>query len=451
MSQQVDHIIHRWELHLELEGGEEKVFDLYQSLKQRIKDHLVPQLEEVLDQMVAPQEWVRIPRLVIELGTVSKTDMNTNFEATCLAEIEQQLKALLSPSHKKQDSQEDPILKNPTSPERTQLPVHIQQQFFNFLQTGSLPAWRKSWEAWEEALMEEVLIKNPKGLKNELDQRMPYVPIERKRLLWQFSPTFLQTLWECLYLNSSAKATKPDTGATIQARLEDLWQDPSSSSAMDPFLAKELKTEKKELKEEEGTLTLKSHEEITGMSDDAPVTINTKLPSSEGETHYIQNAGLALLLTCVRPLYKRLGYLDTSHKAFLSSAEQFRAIQLLQFIATGAEAAPEYELSLNKMVCGVPLVNPIPRYISLSSEEKAEAEVFMTSIIKQVPKLKNTSVDGLRHSFLLREGKLWRHQHAWKLRVQPESYDPFLLDQLPWPISMVKYPWMAQLLHVEWI
>ena len=64
--------------------------------------------------------------------------------------------------------------------------------------------------------------------------------------------------------------------------------------------------------------------------------------------------------------------------------------------------------------------------------------------------LMSTSPDGLREGFLQREGKLTLSDHGnWKLRVEQKSID-ILLGYLPWGISMVKLPWMENLLVVEW-
>ena len=63
--------------------------------------------------------------------------------------------------------------------------------------------------------------------------------------------------------------------------------------------------------------------------------------------------------------------------------------------------------------------------------------------------LGNTSVAGLRESFLQRGGSLKRHDEAWRLQVEPRAFD-MLLDQLPWGYSTIKHPWMERVIHVDW-
>ena len=58
-------------------------------------------------------------------------------------------------------------------------------------------------------------------------------------------------------------------------------------------------------------------------------------------------------------------------------------------------------------------------------------------------------MDGLRSSFLEREGRLSEGEQGWQLQVQRVGFD-VLLDQLPWGIGCVSLPWMNRPLFVEW-
>ena len=55
----------------------------------------------------------------------------------------------------------------------------------------------------------------------------------------------------------------------------------------------------------------------------------------------------------------------------------------------------------------------------------------------------------MRENFLQREGRLLRKQDAWHLVVERRPLD-VLLDRLPWGFATIKYPWMEQVLHVQW-
>jgi hypothetical protein len=88
--------------------------------------------------------------------------------------------------------------------------------------------------------------------------------------------------------------------------------------------------------------------------------------------------------------------------------------------------------------------------VSLTKEQIAEADVMLLSVIEHWSVLKNTSVQGLRESFLQRNGKLTLVNNEWLLQVEQKSYD-MLLQHLPWSISMIKLPWMKNLLKTEWV
>jgi Contractile injection system tape measure protein len=74
----------------------------------------------------------------------------------------------------------------------------------------------------------------------------------------------------------------------------------------------------------------------------------------------------------------------------------------------------------------------------------------LTSVIEYWNIVGNTSVDGIRESFLQRKGKLMYKESGWILQVEQQPYD-MLLQHLPWNISMIQLPWMKQMLQTEWI
>jgi hypothetical protein len=122
----------------------------------------------------------------------------------------------------------------------------------------------------------------------------------------------------------------------------------------------------------------------------------------------------------------------------------------LQWLATGQLNAPEYELPLNKLLCGIPLEEPVIGTLKLTKREKQEAQQLLEAVVRHWEVLKNTSPAGLQGNFICREGKLTQKNNGdWLLQVERKSID-ILLDHLPWSISMVKLPWMPQMLWVEW-
>jgi len=73
----------------------------------------------------------------------------------------------------------------------------------------------------------------------------------------------------------------------------------------------------------------------------------------------------------------------------------------------------------------------------------------LIAVINHWEVLKNTSADGLREAFLQRRGKLSRVDGGWLMQVEQRAID-VLLNKLPWGISIIKLPWMNEMLFVEW-
>ena len=166
------------------------------------------------------------------------------------------------------------------------------------------------------------------------------------------------------------------------------------------------------------------------------------------ETVYLANAGLVLLWPFLTMLFDRLGYLE--NQQFRDEASRARAALLLQFLVSGAAAVPEYQLPLNKLLCGIAQSQPLPRELPLTAAETELGESLLKAVIARWDALKNTSIAGLRETFLLRPGKLdWLPDDRIVLTVEPKTLD-ILLDRRPWSISIIKLPWMAAPLYVTW-
>jgi Contractile injection system tape measure protein len=110
----------------------------------------------------------------------------------------------------------------------------------------------------------------------------------------------------------------------------------------------------------------------------------------------------------------------------------------------------EYDLVLPKILCGLSYQEPVStKSFHVSNAIKKETENMLNSVIEYWNILQNTSINGLRESFLKRDGKLSFNGGEWKLTVEQKPYD-LLLDHLPWNFSMIKLPWMKHLLKTQW-
>lgn len=184
--------------------------------------------------------------------------------------------------------------------------------------------------------------------------------------------------------------------------------------------------------------TAASKKAAAGAADSAPDIV--------GEL-YLINAGMVLATPYLPRLWSMLEL--TEHGAFKSPQAAERAVHLLQFMVNEKTASPEYQLSLNKLLCGVGSGLPIVREIQICDHEIDVIEQLIKAMIQHWKTIGNTSVKGLRESFLQRPGYLHLKDDAWHLRVQEGVFD-MLLDQLPWSFSIIKYPWMERAVHVSW-
>ena len=192
---------------------------------------------------------------------------------------------------------------------------------------------------------------------------------------------------------------------------------------------------------------------VAGVSDADSTPADSASPEmafdeiAADEDIHIANAGLVLLAPWLPRLFEQLGYLEAGEFKDLDTAE--RAIHCLQFLVDASVASPEYQLVLNKLLCGVKPGKPIRRRIELTTFETEQLESLLTAVTGHWRALENTSIDGLRESFLQRGGRLRRKGDAWQLAVEARAFD-MLLDQVPWSYSTIKFGWMERVIYVDW-
>jgi hypothetical protein len=159
----------------------------------------------------------------------------------------------------------------------------------------------------------------------------------------------------------------------------------------------------------------------------------------------VPNAGLALTHVYLPALFRRLNLL-TDEETFASTAAATRAIHLLQHLAYGDDAPHGPILALNGVLCGVdaPIGNAV-----LSDEERQMSDDALHALIRQWSVLGTMSLTAFRIEFLQRQGQLTRTDGDWQLIVSRRQFDAYV-DQIPWPISPIRLPWMPWSLRVQW-
>jgi len=163
------------------------------------------------------------------------------------------------------------------------------------------------------------------------------------------------------------------------------------------------------------------------------------------EPVYINNSGLVIIAPYLGMFFKDTGVVKGDE-----IIDATKALTLLNYIVTGRDTFAEFEIPLPKLLCGLELQDAVSARYEITGTDIESVNELLSSVIANWPILKNTSVEGLRETFLLREGKLTLKANGFYLKVQQNAVD-VLLDHLPWNISMVKLPWMEHILYVDWM
>jgi hypothetical protein len=196
----------------------------------------------------------------------------------------------------------------------------------------------------------------------------------------------------------------------------------------------------------------RNHKNPTKNEIDADEYIHKNLeldPESLPDSYFVENAGLVIVWYHLRLLFEHLGLIK--NKEFIDKNAQMRALQVLDFMVFGNRKMKEYGLVLNKILVGLEPEENIEITQQITDNEVFMIEEFLQeAIIKQWTILKNTSIEGLRNTFLKRNGKLTRTENGWFLQVEPKGGIDMLLNSLPWGLSFIKMNWMPKPLTIEW-
>ena len=167
-------------------------------------------------------------------------------------------------------------------------------------------------------------------------------------------------------------------------------------------------------------------------------------PKSTQKVFYLENAGLLLLHPYLRSFFEQCGVYEGDE--FTDIAQ---AIHLLHFLATGNEQQHESALVFEKFLCNYPLEESIPRALTITNEQKAQATELLEAVLEHWGVLKGASIDLLRGEFLQRQGKLVLKGKQPRIVIERKTHD-ILLDKLPWNIGLFKLPWRDTITFADW-
>ena len=161
----------------------------------------------------------------------------------------------------------------------------------------------------------------------------------------------------------------------------------------------------------------------------------------------INNAGLVMLQTYIPRFFEGLGLLREGE--FVSNEAQQCAVHALQFLVTGSCQTDEQFLSLNKLLCGLPLHHPVPYGWQMSEKQIDFSHSLLDSMMQYWRENSSSTKDGFRGNWLVRNGSLTEASDHWALIVDRRPYD-VLMGSSPFSYSIIKLQWMKKAIYVTW-
>ncbi len=478
------HILHQINMEVNT-SSERRAFSLKGDLDNFLKNDFLPQIEYLLDVIIPGNQTLRYNSLDLEIDLKPEdslqmaremliNQLRSKLDSTVpdfsmpssRLTFEDQTKDFSEPDHSTKPGQ--PFVAEPLTDEEDSL--------LYFLETGLLPWFVNppEFSASLESKSISILLQN-KVFLQKLKSLFTAKPNALERFVQQMNPEITIELISHLAGHQSVdqkkiKQTLTRLSTTIQADvfkliISNLIQ--NDYSGRNDFRMK-FRSEVFKRTSETDVKIIQEVLRIAGMSDELlqkteqnnPINSkelgdrqslvnpeNRKSYSIDLKAVYVQNAGMILSHPFLPQLFSVSGCLN-ERKQLMTNKQQ-KAVQLLHYLATGEETDMEFNLTFEKYLCGLPFETLLTRLTEINSADKQECDEVLRSMVNFWPALKNTSPDGLRQIFFHRNGKLDLHTSPHKLYIERKAQD-VLLDKLQWNISIVKLPWMDDLLFVEW-
>jgi len=368
-------------------------FGLQHRVSELFHEKLLPQMEMLFDEFADENHFISFETLYIDCGIVSRRHWEDEW-------IEETLKGL----------RRELLAANKKSMESNAI-EKIQSAFSFFLQHGYLP-----WNSPIASTTELEQAKTDQAFRERLKHLIQAEPRAADRFVYSFSEAFVSNMIELL---TNGKRERIADQLILLNEASTIQQKRVIQSTM-----------------------------VKALCCSKPVTEHTaKKKEDKPEGIYIHNAGLVILHPFLPELFKALDLTkDTSWK---DEPSRHTAVIMLEYLASGSDECPEFDLPLNKIICGLSTDEVLKVEESLSEEIKRECDNMLRVVIQHWSALKNTGIDALRETFLQRYGRLTEVDNGWLLQVEQKPVD-VLVNHLPWGIGTIRLPWMQDILYTEW-
>lgn len=373
-------------------------------------EQLEPQMETLLDDRFGDDYYALVEHLEIDCGVIDEKNWEEELTRCIIQKLDEKLRHV-NKKRIEQGSVEE---------------ITAGELFFFFLKNGFLP-WNKRINSVVEL---EQYIKVNNAFLSLLKLSIKENPKVAERLTHQFSEKFISLIID--ELSKDSRFTREN----VVVRANELNDKKTFDAAIIKAVvfAGEI-----EANFTEQTESIDQEEHSAGKT-------NVQKNVNE-EAIYISNAGLILLHPFLTTLFELLKF--TSDNEWTDIYAQTKAVLVLEYLVTGKDEPEEFDLALNKLLCGLQPDNLVPIDLLLDGSIKNECDNLLKEVIMHWSALKNTGIDALRETFLQHNGKLSRVDNGWFLTVEQKSTD-ILLGYLPWGFGVVKLPWMNDIIHTDW-
>jgi len=455
-------------------SNEQLALHVRKQLNDTLQYELIALLDRIFTKYNSPDIYLNIDQLKIDLGSVSMQEFEKHFLEFAEPKLENELKKNLEERNGAHgDNASDKSFSSPAQQEEDAL--------FYFLKNGIYPWWYKKeslqtpaqlFDKLRQEEIQSLLLKIISAKRNQSDdvankiitRLFIHLPgtkstdiidnllalynnnalndnikaiIKNSNELVKIFSISLKQFYEQLTLFLMFQNIQSEKNAIYNfiLRLKNTFR--TSSSPYPEQLAGELKKALEAVKEIHQSQNI----------DERKQENNQPREPNENEI-YISNAGLILLHPFLQSFFAEVGLLNEQNH-FISVTAQQKAAVLLYYLQCCDESYKEWEMTLNKIICGIAHDEVMPDDIVITEKEKEESKNLLQAVANYWDALKGASIEALQNTFLLRDGKITWKEDYWLIQVERSGVD-ILLERLPWSFATVKLPWLNSLIYTEW-
>ncbi len=433
------HIIQQQEVEIHFDNLDDAI-GIQNRMADLFYEKLQPAMDNLFDELVGKNDFLKLDKLEIDCGILSDKNWEAEWVEHSIRKLRQELISV-------QDKE---------SAIYSDYSMQATESLLFFLENGYFP-WNNRMgsiaQMENEVLFDETLISRLKLLLRKSVHATERLSVQfsdqfREKVIREFTARKKKFLQSIMAFRENLTYYKIDDSMIEAGLFRSLADEDFEVSAAQFFSQLYLSTD-----ENVKPFVKKFLDQISlpGIQTSSPIELKEEAKQvseiRREEPVYITNAGLVILHPFLPELFEHFKLIRND--IWTDKQAQHKAAIILQYLVSGEESFPEFDMPLNKVLCGIDLEDVVVQTEKISNEIKSECDRLLQKTIDHWRALKNTSVEALRETFLQRNGQIQQVDNGWLLRVEQKALD-VLLSYLPWGMGIIKLPWMEDMLYVEW-